>query len=145
MAVDWGTVYWRQIPDGTILLGGYRNLDPDTEIGPALGINPMIQQGLADFLPGAFPGFPVVKVRARWSGLMDATADGRPLIGPLNSARNRWIIAGFGGHGLPVGLGAGQALAEAITTGRLPTILEPYDPCRFFVKGQPCERNPLPR
>lgn len=30
LAVDWGTLYWRQAGDGTIVLGGYHNLDPST-------------------------------------------------------------------------------------------------------------------
>ena len=33
---------------------------------------------------------------------------------------------------------ATRALAEAITTGRAPTALEPYAPGRFARRGQPC-------
>jgi sarcosine oxidase subunit beta len=138
MAVDWGTVYWRQAADGAILLGGCRHLDLDGETGPGQRVNPRIQQALTGFLPEAFPGFPPFRVARRWAGVMDYTADGRPLIGPVPEAPGQWVIAGFGGHGLPPAVGAGRALASAIVTGRMPADLEPYDPARLLKESLPC-------
>jgi glycine/D-amino acid oxidase-like deaminating enzyme len=79
-----------------------------------------------------------VRVERRWAGVMDYTADGRPLVGPVPGAAGQWVIAGFGGHGLPAGLGAGRAVARAVTTGRPPAELEPYVPARFWKEGVPC-------
>jgi gamma-glutamylputrescine oxidase len=132
MAVDWGTVYWRQTQEGVIVLGGYRALDPATETSREECLNPSIQEALTGFLPQAFPGFPPFRVSHRWAGIMDYPVDGRPLIGALPGLARHWVIAGFGGHGLPVGIGAGKALAEVILTGRTPLALERYDPARFF-------------
>jgi glycine/D-amino acid oxidase-like deaminating enzyme len=131
MAVDWGTVYWRQTSDGSIILGGCRHLDLDGETGPGQRLNMRIQKALTEFLPESFPGFPSFQVCHRWAGIMDYTPDGRPLIGQVPDVPGQWVIAGFGGHGLPPALGAGRALAEALTTGRTPTELNPYDPDRF--------------
>jgi gamma-glutamylputrescine oxidase len=132
MAVDWGTVYWRQTQEGVIILGGFRTLDSATETGRDERLNPVIQEALTAFLPQAFPGFPPVRVSHRWAGIMDCTVDGRPVIGAVPGFDRQWVIAGFGGHGLPVGIGAGKALAEAILTGRTPLLLQRYDPVRFF-------------
>ena len=131
LAIDWGTVYWRQTPDGVIVLGGYRNLDPEAETGTSEALNPRIHDALTRFLPETFPELPAIRVGMRWSGCMDYSKDGRPLIGPLGHPPNQWVVAGFGGHGMPPALGAGKAIAEAIVSGQVPTWLEPFDPGRF--------------
>jgi gamma-glutamylputrescine oxidase len=131
LAVDWGTVYWRQASDGTIVLGGYHNLDPLTEATAQEGLNPKIQSALLRFLPDAFPGFPQVSVYQRWSGIMDETIDGNPIVGRWLDGRNIWMVAGCGGHGLPPALGLGKALAESIAQGRLSAALSSFDPARF--------------
>jgi glycine/D-amino acid oxidase-like deaminating enzyme len=41
------------------------------------------------------------------------------------------VIAGFGGHGLPAGLGAGIALAQAIATNQTIPALAAFDPARL--------------
>jgi gamma-glutamylputrescine oxidase len=131
LGVDWGTVYWRQAPDGVIVLGGYRNHDPLAETSDRAWVNPRIQEALSHFLPDTFPDFPPFHVNQRWAGIMDYPVDGQPVIGAMPHLPNQWIIAGFGGHGLPVALGASKAVAEAIVTGRTPAVLEPFDPGRF--------------
>jgi len=132
MGVDWGTVYWRQASDGVIVLGGYRSHDPSTETSDQECLNPAIQEALTNFLPDAFPDFPPFAVSRRWAGIMDYSTDGKPAIGRVPGATNQWVIACFGGHGLPGALGAGKALAEAISTGDVPSMLDPYDPRRFL-------------
>ena len=131
LAVDWGTLYWRQASDGTIVLGGYHNLDPLIEATVQEGLNPKIQSALSGFLPDAFPGFPQFSVYQRWSGIMDETIDGKPIVGPWLDRGNIWVIAGCGGHGLPPALGLGKALAESIAQGRLSGALSAFDPARF--------------
>ena len=134
MAVDWGTVYWRQTENGTIVLGGYRNLDPQSETGRVEAVNPHIQSALSRFLPEAFPGFPRFQISRRWVGIMDETMDGRPLIGPSPVTPDCWVIAGFGGHGIPAALGAGKAVADALVDNALSPILQVFDPARFLAK-----------
>lgn len=138
MAVDWGSVYWRQAADGSVVLGGYRDKDVAAESAAEERVNPRIQNALDRFLPEAFPGFPPFRVRQRWAGIMDCTTDGKPMVGALPNAPNQWVICGFGGHGLPAALGAGKALAMAATTGKIPPILDPLDPGRFHRDTVPC-------
>ncbi|MGA5299671.1 NAD(P)/FAD-dependent oxidoreductase [Nucisporomicrobium flavum] len=132
MAVDFGSVYWRQTDDGAVVLGGCRSADPGAETGTrAEQLNPVIQRALSAFLAATFPGFPPHTVTHRWAGIMDQTADGRPLAGALPGGARQWVIAGFGGHGLPPALGTARALAVTMTTGRPDPLLAPLDPARF--------------
>jgi gamma-glutamylputrescine oxidase len=131
LAVDWGTVYWRQTIDGAIVLGGYRNQDPETEISTQESINPRIHDALDLFLPEAFPEFPDFRVHSRWAGIMDCTKDGKPLVGLLPNLPNQWVIAGFCGHGMPAALGVGKAVAEAIATEEISSTLQQFNPNRF--------------
>ncbi|GGQ49232.1 NAD(P)/FAD-dependent oxidoreductase [Couchioplanes azureus] len=128
MAVDFGSVYWRQAPDGSIVIGGCRAASTSDDVDERL--DPPVQRALETFLPTAFPGFPRFEVRRRWAGVMDQTADGRPLIGAVPWAQRQWVIAGFGGHGLPPGIAAGAGLAEAMDTGRRSGPVPACDPAR---------------
>lgn len=131
MAVGYGDVYWRQAPDGVVVLGGLRRLDPAAEDTAREAANPRIQGALAAFLPGAFPSLPRVVVARRWAGIMDVTPDGRPLVGAVPGAAGLWVAAGFGGHGLPPALRAGRVLARAVAEGGRPEGVDALDPARF--------------
>jgi len=132
LGVDWGDVYGRQLPDGRFVLGGCGAEPVPSASGPAAeSTDTPIQLRLSRFLPGAFPGFPDFTVSQRWAGLLDCTADGKPLIGAHPGRPKHWLIAGFNGHGMPAALGASKALAEAMTTGSLPKSLEICNPGRF--------------
>lgn len=114
MAVDWGTVYWRQIGDGTIVLGGLSHLSP-TETGCRdETVNLEIQAALERVLPEAFPDLPPLHVERRWAGLMDYTLDGRPIADRVPGRPNEWILFGFGGHGMPAGLACGREMARSL-------------------------------
>jgi sarcosine oxidase subunit beta len=135
MAVDYGNVYWRQADDGVILIGGCRSRGGSGEEDTSTeAVTPAVQKALESFLPMAFPDLPPIRVRRRWSGIMDSSDDGRPVVGPLPRSEGQWVIAGFGGHGLPAGLGAGRALAESIISDRSSPLLSAYDPARLLPK-----------
>jgi glycine/D-amino acid oxidase-like deaminating enzyme len=131
MAVDWGTAYWRQAPDGAIVLGGLGGHDPEAERTNRAVVNWRIQSALRRFLPEAFPGLSRIHVARRWAGIMDVTPDGAPIVGPWPGGSPTWVVAGFGGHGLPPALGAGRMVARSIATGRLDEDLRRLDPGRF--------------
>jgi len=133
LAVDWGSAYWRQTRDGTIVLGGCGHVDPNGESTGRDAVNPRVQAALDAFLPSVFPGLSAPAVAQRWSGIMDLTPDERPLVGQWPGGGNRWVAAGFGGHGLPPALGVGRALADAIDSGRSHEALAPLRPARFAV------------
>ncbi len=137
MAVDWGALYWRQANSGAVLLGGCRRLDPQTETGRCEALNPLIQTALERFLPETFPDLPPVRVARRWAGIMDETPDGRPLVGPAPQTPGCWVLAGFGGHGLPGALGFARALADAVVSGALSPAILPYNPARHTEVAAP--------
>jgi glycine/D-amino acid oxidase-like deaminating enzyme len=112
LALDFGSVYWRQARDGAIVAGGLRSADPAAEATARPGVNPRIQAALERFLRDSFPELPLLAVARRWAGIMDETADGRPVAGRWSD--RVWVAAGFGGHGLPPALGVGRALARSI-------------------------------
>jgi gamma-glutamylputrescine oxidase len=129
MALDFGSVYWRQDADGTLVIGGCRGADPDGEATDRDALNPLVQAALERCLADAFPGFPRLHPGSRWSGIMDETPDGAPLLG--RAAPGVWVAAGFGGHGIPPALAAGEALARAIADGDPPAVLDRLSPARF--------------
>jgi len=139
MAVDFGSVYWRQTADGSIVIGGCRSASASDDVDERL--DPPVQSALEGFLPAAFPGFPRFGVRWRWAGVMDQTADGRPLIGVVPWANRQWVIAGFGGHGIPPALAAGRELAAAMDTGRRTGPVPAFDPARAIRAHQEASQD----
>ena len=113
MAVDFGSVYWRQEADGTTVIGGRE------------------QSALPHFLASALPGWPALRPAVRWAGIMDQTPDGAPLLGRTARHPNVWVAAGFGGHGIPPALSAGEAIARAIADNSQPAVLDRLGPARF--------------
>ena len=111
---DHGFDYWRQKPDGRIVLGGWRNLDPDSEVGYAETLHDGIQESMAQFLR-RFNGLGSIQIESRWSGIMGFSRDGLPLIGAVPGTDNLLIGAGFTGHGFGFAWLAGRSLAMMIT------------------------------
>ncbi len=66
---------------------------------------------------------------AEWAGLYEVTPDDQPIIGRLPQADGLFVVAGFSGHGLMHGPGAGLLMAEEILDGRAHTI--DIDPLRW--------------
>ncbi|MBB5222786.1 glycine/D-amino acid oxidase-like deaminating enzyme [Amaricoccus macauensis] len=66
-------------------------------------------------LARAFPGFAGARITHSWAGLVDATPDAVPVIGPVGSIPGFYIASGFSGHGFGIGPGAGKLMAEIVT------------------------------
>lgn len=124
---DHGFDYWRQLPDGRVVLGGWRNLDPAAEVGTADVLHDGIQQRMVDFLH-RFPPLRGVPITHRWSGTMGFSKDGLPLVGPVPGAAGALAGVGFTGHGFGFAMLAGEALAATVDDGRHPFCddLTPY-------------------
>lgn len=73
-------------------------------------------------LARAFPGFAGARITHAWAGLVDATPDAVPVVGPVEAIPGFYIASGFSGHGFGIGPGAGKLMAE-IVTGR-PTCVD---------------------
>jgi glycine/D-amino acid oxidase-like deaminating enzyme len=132
----WGYQYWRQLEDGRLLIGGWRDLDLDGETGYGAKPTPRIQQaierGLAELVPEG------VAVERRWAGTMAFARDGRPLVGWLDAQHHLAICAGFTGHGMGMAAACTLDLAQMLQFRRAPGI-ESFDPQRFAEFRQPRE------
>lgn len=114
---DHGFDYWRQTPAGRIVLGGWRNLDPETEVGHDEILHDGIQERMKRFLM-RFKGLEELQITHRWSGIMGFSQDGLPLVGALPGSQNILIGAGFTGHGFGFAWLAGHSLTQMLTEGQ---------------------------
>ncbi|MCB9780749.1 MAG: FAD-binding oxidoreductase [Alphaproteobacteria bacterium] len=127
---DHGYDYWRQDPaTGRVVLGGWRNLDPDAEVGHADVLHDEIQARMDAFLH-RFTALRDVPVTHRWSGTMGFSRDGLPLVGAAPGANGVLVGAGFTGHGFGFAWLAGHALAQVALEGRHP-FADELPPRRF--------------
>ena len=69
------------------------------------------------------------EIMAEWAGLYEVTPDDQPILGRLPQADGLFVCAGFSGHGLMHGPGAGLLMAEEILDGRAHTV--DIDPLRW--------------
>ena len=136
---DWGVnngyEYAIQRQDGRIIFGGMRWQSPTKEVGieDDSTLEPLVGEGLKTFLRDRFASLRDVAIDYEWSGIMGFTADENPLIGELPGRPGEYISAGYTGHGMPVALAAGKAIAEQIA-GSAPTpIPKPFRPERFLL------------
>ena len=125
-----GFDYWQQLPDGRIVLGGFRDVSILDELTEVEEITPAIQASLESFL------FELagreVEVTHRWAGIFGLTQDMLPLVGAVPGRDERiWVAGGYSGHGNVLGFACGELVADAIL-GRESPQLELLDPARFF-------------
>ena len=114
--------YFRQLVDGRVLIGGFRNVDVEKEVGFSDEINPKINEKLEEFLHQHFPLLRGKKIDYRWSGVMGFAADGYPMIGALDSDPQIFYNVGFTAHGLGFTFATGQLTAELLLNGKDPGI-----------------------
>ncbi|CAO2655003.1 Nn.00g117360.m01.CDS01 [Neocucurbitaria sp. VM-36] len=122
----------RPLPDGTqhIVIGGglgrlpqagaseYGNVDDSS-------LNPLVSGYLRESLTGYFGAEnwgetyeeEAGRVVHEWTGIMGATADGRPFVGEVPGRRGMWISAGFNGHGMVLCLKSAEAMVKMIEHG----------------------------
>ena len=119
-----GYRYWRQLPTGEVLVGGWRDTAVDQEVGYELattaGIQDHLEHHLADLGVDA-------RVTHRWAGTMGFTPDSLPLVGRLRPGLS--ICAGYSGHGLAFAFLCARAMADHLAGG--PSAQKWLDPGRF--------------
>jgi glycine/D-amino acid oxidase-like deaminating enzyme len=123
-----GFDYWQQLPDGRVLLGGFRDTSILDELTDEETTTEAIQSALERFLAeliGADAG-----VTHRWAGIFALTQDMLPLVGPVPGRERVWVAAGYSGHGNVLGFSCGRLVADAIL-GRPAPQCELLDPARF--------------
>ena len=92
-------------------------------------LNPQVSEYLRESLTGYFgvqhwgektEDDASQRVVQEWTGIMGATADGRPYVGEIPGKKGMWICAGFNGHGMVLCLKAAEALVQMMGGGRRP-------------------------
>jgi glycine/D-amino acid oxidase-like deaminating enzyme len=109
----WGYDYWQQRPDGTIALGGARDVGGDSEwtddVTPTEPVQSALEHRLRARLGVRAP------VTHRWGASVGYTSDGLPIAERVRS--NVWAIGGYCGTGNVIGALLGRAAARAIARG----------------------------
>jgi gamma-glutamylputrescine oxidase len=123
-----GFDYWQQLPDGRIVLGGFRDFSILTEMTDDETTTEPIQEALDAFLVELLGYMPAVT--HRWAGIFGLTQDLLPLVGRVPGHDGVWVAAGYSGHGNVLGLLCGELGAAAIL-GRDDALLELFAPARL--------------
>ncbi|KAF1965360.1 FAD dependent oxidoreductase [Bimuria novae-zelandiae CBS 107.79] len=116
----------RQLPNGGqhIVIGGGLGRLPDagaSEYGTVddSAVNPEVSKYLRGTVAGYFGapttsaaegGEAAYEIVKEWTGIMGATADGRPFVGEVPGKKGMWLCAGFNGHGMVLCVKAAEAL-----------------------------------
>ena len=108
---NFGYRYWRQLPSGEFLIGGWRDTTLETEktldAEPTGEIQEQLDRAAKDLGVTA-------EVTHRWAGTMGFTESGLPMAGPLEGMKDVYICAGFTGHGMGFAFMSAKQVAETI-------------------------------
>lgn len=115
--------YFRQLPTGQLIIGGFRQLQKDVEVGYSDQTTDVIQSALEKFLCDHIPSVKDAKITHRWSGIMGFSADGQPMIGSLPTDQNTFFIGGFTAHGIGLAFHSAKALVDAIFGREIPKFI----------------------
>ena len=118
-----GFEYFRQLPDTRFIIGGYRDIFPDEEVGYADETTPHLQRGLERWAASHFPELANIKVTHRWAGIMGFTEDGLPLVGQLQDLPGVYYCVGFNGGGMSMGPVAAQRAVNLMLDGSSPGVM----------------------
>ncbi|MBD3167973.1 MAG: FAD-dependent oxidoreductase [candidate division Zixibacteria bacterium] len=130
---DFGYEYFRQLDDGTLLMGGFRQHYRADELGYSDETTDNIQKGLERFIAGHIPAASGKKITHRWSGVMGFTTDGLPIVGEIPSTPGLMFIGGYTGHGLAFAFILAKALAEQLINGKTQYPLDLFSIRRLLV------------
>lgn len=128
-AID-GSVIFRQIPRGNIILAGYPRTAADPQANRA-PVPPAKTLAAMRALAGVAPLLARCHVIRVWSGIEAYLPDMIPVIGPSETTPGLFHAFGFCGHGFQIGPGVGLCLSEMIVDGATQTPLEPFAIGRF--------------
>ncbi len=115
--------YFRQLPAGEVLIGGFRQMQKDTEVGYSDETTDIIQNSLENFISKYIPNTKNKKIKYRWSGIMGFSYDGMPLIGSLPTDHQVFFCGGYTAHGLGLSFNSTKKLVDLIFNRNIPQFL----------------------
>jgi gamma-glutamylputrescine oxidase len=123
-----GYDYWQQLPDGSIVAGGFRDADFASEFTDAEDTTARIQWSLEAFVVRLVGRS--LAITHRWAGIFGLVPDLLPVVGRVPGSDRLWVAGGYSGHGNVLGFACGGLVADAIL-GRETPLLELFDPRRL--------------
>ena len=124
-----GLDYWHQNEEGRLLVGGFRDVDMDSEFTATEATTERIQSALENFVEQLLGRRP--EITHRWAGVFGLVPDLMPVVGPVPGRDGLWVAGGYSGHGNVLGLMCGDLVAQAIT-GEPHPLLEAMAPARLL-------------
>ncbi len=115
--------YFRQLPTGEMVIGGFRQLQKDAEIGYSDETSDEIQDALESFLRKHIPAIKDAEITHRWSGIMGFSVDGQPMVGALPTDNQIFFLGGFTAHGLGLAFHGGKCLADSLFGREIPSFI----------------------
>ncbi len=115
--------YFRQLPTGEMIIGGFRQLQKDVEKGYSDEITDTIQKALEQFLRDHIPNVSQAKITHRWSGIMGFSVDGQPMVGAVPGDSQMFFCCGFTGHGLGLAFHSAKVLVDGIYGRCIPNFI----------------------
>lgn len=130
--------YWRQMPTGEIVIGGYAVADEGMGIGSySVDTRPHLPPLLAGLLARMHPALADARIVRCWAGLLDFASLEVPIAGVLRAAGGEpvpgaYVCCGLTGHGMPYAPILGLLLAEQLIHGEARSLsLTPFDMRRY--------------
>jgi gamma-glutamylputrescine oxidase len=132
---DQGYQYWRQLRDGRLVVGGWRNTAFETERTEDETPGAPVQDRLDGFVRATL-GLSAAHapITHRWAGIMAFSADGLPMVGRVPGSHRCYVAGAYTGHGNAYALAAARQIADAIV-GAPPDDAALFDPARFAPAG----------
>lgn len=124
-----GLDYWHQNEEGRLIVGGFRDVDMESEFTATEETTERIQNALERFVEELLGRKPAVT--HRWAGVFGLVPDLMPVVGRVPGRNGLWTAGGYSGHGNVLGLMCGELLAKAITGDEHP-LLEQMAPSRLL-------------
>ena len=115
--------YFRQIPSGELLIGGFRQIEKATEVGYSDHITEPIQNALHEFVVHHLSQFKSARVVHRWSGVMGFSRDGEPMIGSIPDDPQIFFAGGYTAHGIGLAFHTTKRLVDLIFGREIPAWL----------------------
>lgn len=107
-----GYEYWQQLPDGRLVLGGFRDVGGIEEETSSAEPSALVQGALDGLLASLAP---VAVVTHRWAASVGYTADALPFLGEVRPGV--WAAGGYNGTGNVIGALCARQLVSNVVGG----------------------------
>ena len=101
-----------------------------------------VRRSLAE-LARVLPALPPLGIKTSWAGIIDATPDMAPVLGPVAQVGGFLFATGFSGHGFAMGPIAGRLMSELIVDGKASLDISGFRFSRFAEGAVGKPRNVL--